>query len=331
LSGATPFLGAGNIAAWFPPEASPQAYWLDKAFGSILVAVVFAVVLVFALAVTYVVQFRRRDENVEAAEAGRPNPVLLGLWIVAAAGLGYFAFTADFCGYLDRNVPPYGAESIDVTAKQWDWTFTYPGGHIADTLHVEMNKPVVLNLTSADVAHALSIPALRINQGILPGRITHAWFQADLPDTFDLRSSVYSGEWYADMHTALIVHRPEDYAAWRQSIDDIFAGRSLPEVGELLYNRKGCAACHSVDGSARVGPSFLDMYGNTFATHEGVDVTVDAAYVRESILTPNVSVIAGFEPVMTPYEGSITDREIEALTEWFKTLSSFAAADQEGN
>ncbi len=325
------FLGAGSVSAWFPAEASPQAYWLDKAFSNILVVAIFAVVLVFGLAVTFVIQFRRREANLEAAATGAANPGLLALWVLAAVGLAYFAFTSYFCGFLDRNVPPYGAEVIDVTAKQWDWTFTYDDGHMADTLHVAMNKPVVLNLSSADVAHSLSIPALRINQGILPGRTTRAWFKADMPDTFVIRSSTYSGEWYADMHTALIVHRPEDFEAWQQSVSDIFAGRSLPEVGELLYNRKGCAACHSIDGSKRVGPSFLDMFGNTFPTHEGVDVVVDVAYVRESILTPNVSVIVGYEPVMTPYEGTITDREIEAITEWFKTLSSHAAADQEGN
>jgi len=325
------FFGAGGVSAWFPTEASPQAYWLDKAFSNILVVVIFAVVLVFGLAVTYVIQFRRREGNLEAAATGGANPVFLGLWVLAAVGLAIFAFTTDFYGFLDRNVPPYGAEVIDVTAKQWDWAFTYADGHVADTLHVAMNKPVVLNLSSADVAHSLSIPALRINQGILPGRTTRTWFMADWPDTFVLRSSTYSGEWYADMHTALIVHHPVDFAAWQQAVSDIFAGRSLPEVGELLYNRKGCAACHSIDGSKRVGPSFLDMFGKTFPTREGADVNVDAAYVRESILTPNVSVIAGYEPVMTSYEGTITDREIEAVTEWLQTLSSHAAADQEGN
>ena len=331
MSGATHFLGAGGVSAWFPPEASPQAYLLDKAFGSILAVAVFAVVLVFGLAVTYVIQFRRREDNPEATVTGGANPLFLGLWVLSAAGLALFAFTTDFCGFLDRTVPPYGAEVIDVKAKQWDWEFTYPDGHVADTLHVAMNQPVVLNLSSADVAHSLLIPALRINQAILPDRTTRTWFEADMPDTFALRSSLYSGEWYADMHTALIVHRPEAYEAWHQSVSDIFAGRTLPEVGAILYTRKGCTACHSTDGSARVGPTFMDMFGSTFQTREGVDVVVDAAYVRESILTPNVSVIAGYEPVMTPYEGAITDQEIEALTEWFKTLSGNAAVDQEGN
>jgi len=331
LSGATNFLGAGGLSAWFPPEASYHAFWLDKAFVGILWVAVFAMCLVVGLAMMYITQFRRSEDNRRYDLTGGVNPVLLGLWVLSAAGLAVFAFTADFCGFLDRNAPPYGASVIEVTARQWDWEFSYPDGHVADTLHVAMNQPVRLDLHSADVVHALSIPALRINQGILPGRTTRVWFEADMPDTFELRSSVYSGEWYADMHTALVVHRPEDYEAWLLAVGDIFAGRTMVEVGELLYNQKGCAACHSTDGSARVGPSFKDMYGNTFMTRAGVSVVVDEAYVEESILEPNVSVIAGFEPVMTPYAGSITDQEIEALTEWFKTMSGFAATDQEGN
>ncbi len=64
------------------------------------------------------------------------------------------------------------------------------------------------------------------------------------------------------------------------------------------------------------------MYGFEFDTVEGTRITVDDAYVRESILTPNVSVIAGYQPVMTPFAGLVTDQEIEAITAWLKTLSS---------
>ena len=31
---------------------------------------------------------------------------------------------------------------------------------------------------------------------------------------------------------------------------------------------------------------------------------------------------------MTPYEGQVTDREIEAITAWLRTLSSFTPADE---
>jgi cytochrome c oxidase subunit 2 len=112
------------------------------------------------------------------------------------------------------------------------------------------------------------------------------------------------------------------------TISDIFIGRTLPEVGELLYNRLGCKACHTTNGAKLVGPSFKDLYGFGFDTVQGVRITVDDAYVRESILTPNVSVVAGYQPVMTPFAGLVTDREIEAITAWLKTLSSKGGVEE---
>ena len=149
-----------------------------------------------------------------------------------------------------------------------------------------------------------------------------------MADTFGVRSSIFSGDGYADMQTVLITHSPADFEAWMQMVSDIFAGRTYEEVGELLYNRLGCKACHTLDGTKLVGPSFKDVYGNSFETREGPTVTVDAEYVKESILYPNVSVIAGYEPVMTPYEGKVTDKELDAIVAWLRTLSSFTPAEE---
>lgn len=339
MSGATYFLGAGKLSAWFPPEASSHAGEVDGAFFGVYVAAIFAVVLVFGLAFTFVMLFRRKGENDKGAPAGRPNPLLQGAWVLGAVLMAAFAFTSGFGGFLDQTMAPHGAYQVAVTARQWDFDFTYPNGYQADTLHVAVGQPVQLNLKSEDVAHSLAVPALRLNQAILPDRTTSAWFTAEAADTFALRSNIYSGQGYQDMQTVLISQSQADFDTWMQTVSDIFAGRTYAEVGELLYNRLGCKACHTTDGSKLVGPSFKDVYGNTFETKAGVTITADDAYIRESILTPNVSVVAGFEPVMTPYEGKVTDKEIEAITAWLKTLSAFAPAEtttdaatqQEGN
>jgi cytochrome c oxidase subunit 2 len=321
------FLAAGQLSAWFPPEASEHAAGVDGAFFGLYVAAAFAVILVFGLAATFVMTFRRKNED-DRGRVTRPNIVFQALWVLGALGLAVFAFTSGFDGFLDQSVAPYRAYSVDVTARQWDFDFTYPNGFQADTLHVATGIPVQLNLQSEDVAHSLTIPALRLNQGILPDRTTTAWFTADKADTFTLRSNTYSGEGFADMQTVMISHTPADFETWLATVSDIFSGRTYVEVGELLYNRQGCKACHTLDGSKLVGPSFKDMYGNTFPTRAGVDVVVDAAYVKESILYPNVSVIAGYEPVMTPYEGKLNDREIEAITAWLRTLSQYTPAEE---
>ena len=132
------------------------------------------------------------------------------------------------------------------------------------------------------------------------------------------------------MRTVLIAQDQAGFDAWLTRVSDIFAGRTYEQVGELLYTSKGCVACHSTDGSKRVGPSFMDVYGHEVELRDGGLVTADDAYIRQSILEPNTMVVAGYEPVMTPYAGQISDREIEAVTAWLKTMSSHGGGSERG-
>ncbi|MFO7609256.1 MAG: c-type cytochrome [Candidatus Krumholzibacteriia bacterium] len=319
-SGAAP-LATVRSGAWLPEAAGTGAAAVDRPLLVLILAGAAAVALVTGLALAWVLRYRRRDEAARGAPAGRPNPLLLGAWTLAAAALAGGAFVAGLGGFVDQAVAPYGAYDIAVTARQWSWSFTYPNGWTADTLHVPLGRPVRLTLASEDVVHGLSVPALRLSETILPGRTAEAWFEATLADTFTLRSDVYSGDGYSGMATALIAESQPAFQAWLDRVSDIFSGRTEIEVGELLYNRKGCVACHSLDGTKRVGPSFLDVYGHEVELRDGGSVVADDAYIRESILEPNVRIVAGYEPVMTPYAGQITDREIAAVTAWLKTLS----------
>lgn len=323
------FVGTGKMSAWLPPDASYQASQMDSAFFGIYLAAAFAVVFVVGLAAVYIGKYRRSDDSEKAFQTGKANVVFQAVWVLCAVGLALYAFNLDFCGYMDRTVAPGNALQIDVTARQWDYDFTYPNGYVADTLHVVMGQAVQLNINSQDVVHSLTIPALRLNQAAIPGQKTTAWFQADTPGTYNVRSNIYSGEGFPGMQTALVTHTAKDYETWMAAVTDIFAGRTMVEVGQMLYDTQGCKACHSLDGSKLVGPSLKDVYGNTFATKAGVDIVVDDAYVKESLMTPNASVIAGYEPVMTPYEGKLNDKEVLAITEWLKSISEFAP--KEGN
>ena len=315
-------IGSPILATWFPDAASTHAAGVDGPFYWIYIAAVLALFLFAGLGGTYLWIFRRQDRNQLGAVTGPLNPIFLGLWVLGALGLAVFAFVVGFPGFIDQTVAPQGAYSIDVTARQWGWDFTYPNGHVADTLHVATGKPIHLTLNTEDVEHGISIPAMRVNQAIVPGSRSDAWFEATAAGSYKLHGSIFSGDGFTDMNSALVVHEPADFTTWLEGVSDIFQGRTYEEVGEILYTRLGCMACHTTTGHKLVGPTFLDMYGFEFDTVEGKRILVDDAYIRESILTPNVSVIAGYQPVMTPFEGLVTDQEIEAITAWLKTLSS---------
>jgi len=315
------------LSTWLPQAAANHAEGFDPPMRLLIGAAIIALVFFVGVAATMVMSFRRRDESARG-DAGAALPRgLMFAWLLAAAGLGALALGAGFTGWVGRATAPFAATEVAVSAGHDGWTFDYGDEATSDTLHVPVGEPIKLILHSDDVLHDLSIPAFRVGQVARPDRETEAWFTADRPGVYPLVSRIYGGESWPSMCTVVVAENDVDFDAWLASISDIFTGRTLPEVGELLYTRHGCAACHSLDGTTLIGPSFVNVYGHEFDTADGARITADDAYIRESILDPNVSVIAGFQPVMTPYAGVLGDREIEALTEWLKTLSDRGGAD----
>ena len=82
------------------------------------------------------------------------------------------------------------------------------------------------------------------------------------------------------------------------------------KTGEALYKGKACVGCHSLDGSRLVGPTFKGIWGRKEGTSAG-EVTVDLAYVTESIRNPMAKIVNGYPPAMPPYP--LTDLEIESI------------------
>lgn len=86
--------------------------------------------------------------------------------------------------------------------------------------------------------------------------------------------------------------------------------KASAEAGAALFKAKGCNACHSLDGSKLVGPTFKGLYGKTEATSAG-DVKVDDAYLKESMLQPMAKVVTGYPPAMPPQ--TLNELELESL------------------
>lgn len=88
--------------------------------------------------------------------------------------------------------------------------------------------------------------------------------------------------------------------------------------GELLFNQvHPCATCHSVDGSAKIGPTIKGIWGHSVELQDGTTVTVDEAYVVESIRNPMAKVVKGFAPAMPPFP-QLTDDDIAAVIAYIK-------------
>ncbi|MGH7425918.1 MAG: c-type cytochrome [Candidatus Methylomirabilales bacterium] len=100
-------------------------------------------------------------------------------------------------------------------------------------------------------------------------------------------------------------------------------GENLAARGEALAREKGCASCHSSDGSPSVGPTWKGLYRSKVELSDGSTVLAGQAYLRESMLAPSAKTVKGFpeglmETVIKP--NSLSDEEVGALLAYIEPL-----------
>ena len=299
------------------PEASTHAVTVDHIFYLLLFLSGATVVLVFGLILLFAVRYRRGSP----AKRG-PMPDILSRefeigWTVATlltfAFLFWWASSAD----LSSLAAPTGALEIHVVAKQWMWKTQHPNGaREINALHVPLDKPVHLLMSSQDVIHSFFVPAFRVKKDVLPGRNTDLWFQASKTGTFPLLCAEYCGTNHSMMRGKIVVMRQDDYAKWLVQQPE---GDDLAHEGAKLFVSQGCSGCHA--GSSNVhAPRLAGLYGRAVQLADGRTVSADDAYIRDSILQPKRDVVAGFEPIMPSFKGLLDDGEIQSLTAYIRSL-----------
>jgi cytochrome c oxidase subunit 2 len=225
---------------------------------------------------------------------------------------------------------------VRIIGSQYSWNFITPGldgkfGTSDDIstvgeLHVPVNKKIVFFLEAKDVVHSFSVPVLRLKQDALPGRTIKGWFDVLESGKYDIMCTQICGTGHSQMQALLVVQDPADYEAWVKNAAAAAGGSAdasdAAKLGMKMYNEKGCVACHSNDGSPRVGPSFLDLFGRKEAVltdGKEREITADEAYLISSIKNPNEDIVKGFPPAM-PDQSTLKDEEIAQLVEYIKSL-----------
>lgn len=305
---------------WLPERASTFADIVDPAFNLYLWISAFFFVIICVLMALFIIKYvRKRPDQLASAQITHNLPLELS-WTIIPLVIVMILFFIGMKGYLHMRVPPADAIQVNVMGQKWSWSFTYPTGAVNDTLVVPINTPVKLLMTSRDVIHSLFIPAFRVKADVLPNRYHSLWFQATKEGLFPLMCTQYCGTNHSYMVTAVKVVNQDAYNEWLSSASDPGKGQTPEQYGELLYTKRGCNACHAVDGSRLVGPSWKGLFGKSRPLAGGGSIMADAAYIRESILEPTAKVADGFQPVMPTFKGVLTDREIDAITAYIKTL-----------
>ncbi|MEZ4228357.1 MAG: cytochrome c oxidase subunit II [Polyangiaceae bacterium] len=308
---------------WTPTEASTFAKDTDWLFQFITWTSAVVMVGVVAAMVLFCVKYRATDrsKNEKATSDVDHDNTLEITWSVIPLFFVVAFFVFGFRGFVDLRTPPKDTYDIHATAQKWKWLFQYPSGYVSDTLHVPKDRPVKVIIESQDVIHSFYVPAFRQKMDAVPGRYSYAWFQAIELGEFPLFCAEYCGTSHSDMITKVVVQEQGDFDKWLAEAakkEEEEALKNPAAYGETLYNRNGCATCHSTDGSVKVGPSFKGIWGKTENFADGTSAQVDENYIRESVEDPQAKIVKGFPASMPTFKGKLSNNQIRAIIEFIK-------------
>ena len=307
---------------WMPADASVTTSNVDWLYDVLLWTSLVSGVAVVAVIVAFVVKYRvsGREGDKAAPPGTTHNTALEVTWSVLPMFLLVAVFVWGFQGFVALRTPPKDAIEVHATGQKWKWLFTYPNGYTDSKLHVPVNKPVRVIIESVDVLHSLYIPAFRQKMDAVPGRYTDLWFEATKVGEFPIFCTEYCGTSHSDMLSEVVVHEPGGYEEFLEKAEEEKKTMEPALLGQLLYNQAGCAACHTVDGSPKLAPTWKGIFGTTRPLSDGSTVKIDENYIRESILEPQAKVAQGFAPNMPTFKGKLKDYELNGLIAYIKSL-----------
>jgi cytochrome c oxidase subunit 2 len=307
-----------------PVQASAQSIPIDNLFRLefMVIAFLFALIVVFML--YSIIVFRRKPGDTEDAAHIEGNTKLEIAWTVAPlATVLFFAYLGGQSLADTLRADPQALE-IKVVAQQWSWRFEYPQyGVVSNELMMPVNKQAILKLTSNDVIHSFWVPEFRVKQDALPGGKE---FERDLRITpsmegeYKVRCAELCGVQHATMLADVSVISQDEFDAWIREETGIPDDPVLR--GEKWAEQYGCFACHSVDGSKLVGPTWLGVYGSQEPLSDGSSAMVDDDYLYESIIDPNKFLVFGYPSGLMPgnFEDQLTEDQILDIIEFIKSL-----------
>lgn len=325
---------------FLPEQRSTVALDVDRLHYFVILVTMTGATLVTLIGGYFLLRYRRRTRDLTKGHPVTTSSALT-LEVLALFALGFMFLGWWSIGtrqFVRMRTAPEDSLDIYVTGKQWMWKFAYPQGqNMISALYVPAGRPIKLIMTSRDVIHSFFVPEFRIKQDVLPGRYTTVWFEATRPGAYPILCTEYCGTSHSDMRGQVIALSPADFERWLSggpAVTPEFAREAaartergfeepeptMPMRGQRAAAENGCLRCHTLDGTAFIGPTWAGLYLSVVPLSDGGEVVADEAYLTESIMDPLARLHRGFDPVMPSYQGLITPPDVAAMVELIKSL-----------
>lgn len=337
------WIPTAEAQTFMPPAATDIASSVDSIYGFLLITSLISFIILMGGLIYFVNKYKRTGPNDKTAYISH-NHLLEFLWSFLPFVIFMICFAWGAKVYLDMRKMPTDGLDIHVTAKKWDWEFTYKNGRVITsdidakgakvpaTMKVPLNKTVRLIMTSTKVnpndkrdravLHSFFVPAFRVKQDIVPGRYTQLSFTPNKKGKFYVFCAEYCGTGHSNMLALVEVVDEAEFNDW--IVGDSSAGSkelSLVDQGKKVALSRACLGCHSLDGSKMTGPTWKGLYGSTLSYADGSSAVVDENLIREALVNPNAKIVKGYPPNQMPsFQGLMNDQEITAVIEFIKSV-----------
>ncbi len=310
-----------NMLGLLPDLASLQGKFIDELFQVHIWIIAFLFATIMGFMLYSVVFFRRKEGDETDAAHIEGNNKLEITWTVIPL-ITVLAVAAMGANTLSKvtAIDPQAIE-IKVVGQQWSWRFEYPEtAVVSDVLMLPEDQQALLLMEATDVIHSFWVPEFRVKQDLVPGITTEVRITPTELGDYTLRCAEVCGLNHTYMLADVKVVSEADFNTW-MAAEAAIADDPVAR-GQKVFEAYGCQACHSVDGSEGVGPTFLGGYGRSVVLEDGTSVMADDVYMYESIVDPNKQIVEGFAPAMPQnFADQLSDEQIRDVIEFIKSLS----------
>lgn len=190
--GVATFVVAPYFHHWLPTDVSAHGRVIDNLFYFILWLTGIVFVGTEVVLFIFLWRYNRKSRSADVLYTHGSHTLEVVWTILPAATLLFIAIYQMNAWAEARMDEPPGPPIAEVTGRQFEWRYRYPGKdkimHTRDDvvgvndLHLPINEEIKLIIRSEDVLHSFFLPNLRIKQDVVPGMKQTIWFKCNKED-----------------------------------------------------------------------------------------------------------------------------------------------------